>query len=313
MLRNPALLPSVVTIDVMPADASAEYAPAMVTACTEALAEGVCALASATPESTQPDAVALVLWQDDRFLEVTVRVGRHGSQWVARRLSFAETDPLTDRFTTVGLTVGTLVGERQPSTPTATAPALEPTVPAPTPPRASKTPAATDAVARGFELTADLAGLAGTAWQGGDWKKGVWGAARLKLGRSPLLVQVAGSYALSNGPELTGVDSLQSHWLSVGAGFGAQTTLPFVQLRGSALLELLFRQVTATSHGARGSDNELPVRVLVLGAWPARGPIAAVFGSALRVPLANPDASDTAHARQPLFELELLAGVEARL
>ncbi|HEY5373296.1 MAG TPA: hypothetical protein VIK01_06395, partial [Polyangiaceae bacterium] len=98
-VTEPALLSPVVTIDVMPADVPAEYAPAMVVACTQALPQGVCALASATPEGAQPDAVALVLWQGDRFLEVSVRVGQHGSQWVARRLSFAEGDSLADRFT----------------------------------------------------------------------------------------------------------------------------------------------------------------------------------------------------------------------
>ena len=82
----------------MPADAPAEYAPAMVAACSQGLPEGKCALARATPESTPAEAVALVLWQGDQFLHVTVRVGRHGSEWVTRNLSFTERDGLADRW-----------------------------------------------------------------------------------------------------------------------------------------------------------------------------------------------------------------------
>src|SRR4051812_42837590 len=95
----------------MPADAPAEYAPAMVTACSQGLPEGKCALARETSESTPAEAVALVLWQGNQFLQVTVRVGRRGTEWVTRNLSFTERDELRDRWTAVGLTVATLVGE----------------------------------------------------------------------------------------------------------------------------------------------------------------------------------------------------------
>ena len=66
------------SLDVLPADVPAEYAPAMVAACSDALADGRCAMAQTLPESTQPEAVALVLWQGDAFLQVNVRVGRGG-------------------------------------------------------------------------------------------------------------------------------------------------------------------------------------------------------------------------------------------
>lgn len=306
------MLPPVVTIDVMPADVPAEFAPVMVMACSQALPEGACALASATPESAQPDAVALVLWQGDRFLEVTVRVGRHGSQWLARRLTFAEGDSLTDRFTAVGLTVATLVGEGKPSGKRgAAASAAAPHAASPVAPQ--QPPARTPTSDRRWQLSFDLAGLLSSGWQGGEWQRGAWAAARLGLGQSPFVAEASGSYAVSNGPDLAGIGSLHSQWFSAGIGLGAETTLPILNLRTSALLELLIRRVTADVQGSHGGDTELPVRVRALGAWPARSPVAVLLGGALRLPLGRSDGGEGVRARQPLLELEVLAGVEARL
>jgi len=303
----------VVAVALKKKDVPAEYAPAMVTACSQALPEGVCALASATPESAQPDAVALVLWQGERFLEVTVRVGRHGSQWVARRLSFAEGDSLTDRFTAVGLTVATLVGEGKPGAQPAPLTASATTKHAAAPASSGRPAPASVPGTRRLQLSVDLAGLLSSGWQGGDWQRGVWAAARVGLWQSPFVAQVSGSYGVSNGPELAGVGSLHSQWFSAGAGLGAETTLPLLSLRASALLELLVRRVTADVQGAHGGDTELPVRVHLLAAWPARSPIAAILGGAWRVPLGKNDNGDALHARQPLLEVEVLAGLEARL
>jgi hypothetical protein len=102
---------SLVSLDVLPANIPAEYAPAMVAACSQALSAGSCVLASSLQESQQPQAVALVLWHGDDFLQCTVRVGRGGGKWVVRSLTFADKDSIEERWTTVGLTVATLVGE----------------------------------------------------------------------------------------------------------------------------------------------------------------------------------------------------------
>ncbi|HEY3667442.1 MAG TPA: hypothetical protein VGL19_15650, partial [Polyangiaceae bacterium] len=104
-----------------------------------------------------------------------------------------------------------------------------------------------------------------------------------------------------------------SQWFSAGIGLGAETTLPILNLRTSALLELLIRRVTADVQGSHGGDTELPVRVRALGAWPARSPVAVLLGGALRLPLGRSDGGEGVRARQPLLELEVLAGVEARL
>jgi len=304
------LLSPVVTIDVMPADVPAEYAPAMVDACTQALPEGSCALASATPESTQPEAVALVLWQGDRLLQVTVRVGRHGTQWVARHLEFSERDTLADRFTTVGLTVATLVGEGKAAENGNAAPPVEPApalplVPPPAAPRAEPVPR--------FELSFDLAAMLGTAFQGGATQAGAWGAGRLQFKGSPFVAQASAAYAVSDGPELAGYGSLHSRWLSAGLGLGASGVIRPVDLRATALVELLLRRVSSSLQGAQASDTELPVQLRVLAAWPARGPLALMLGSALRIPLGGSETNDVGHVRQPLFGADVLAGLEVRL
>src|SRR6185503_6492826 len=98
----------------------------MVSACSDALSSGECAMAATLPESTQPEAVALVLWQGEGFLQVTVRVGRGGGQWLARALTFSERDSVSERWTTVGLTVATLVGETRALDTTTPDPAFQP-------------------------------------------------------------------------------------------------------------------------------------------------------------------------------------------
>jgi hypothetical protein len=331
------LISPVVTIDVMPADAPAEYAPAMVTACSQGLPEGKCALARETSESTQAEAVALVLWQGDQFLQVTVRVGRHGSEWVTRNLAFTERDALLDRWTAVGLTVATLVGEGKAvvaapeTTPVVAAhnanpepkparetvpPVLAPSGPSrpsgPNAPSAPSTPPGPAAARTPFAFSVALGGLAGPAWQAGDWQRGVWLSATVGQRSRPWMVEGFASYAHSNGPTLGSSGALQSRWLSAGVGLGAAGAIRALNLRFGAALELLFRHISADLGAAHAGDDELPVRVRLLGAWPARGALGVVFGGALRIPVKSTSNGTGAQARQPLLSGELQVGVEAR-
>src|SRR5687768_8758547 len=144
----------------------------MVAACSDSIAEGSCAMAATLPESTRPEAVALVLWQGEEYLQVTVRVGRGNGQWVQRALSFSERDSISERFTTVGLTVATLVGETTPQLEPAPEPAAPRPLVRPEPARpepAPQPPAATDPL-----LRAQVAGLIGPSWDGADWQRGGW-------------------------------------------------------------------------------------------------------------------------------------------
>ena len=225
----------VVSLDVLPADVPAEYAPAMVSACSDALAEGRCAMAQTLPESTQPEAVALVLWQGEGFLQVTVRVGRGGGQWVARALSFSERDSISERWTTVGLTVATLVGETrergaqahsdqdetnaQPGLPE---PARDPKASSP-PPAKAEFPAAAQPSALAPRWQGRIGLLTGPGWDNGDWRAGGWLSVGFKLPGTPVVLHGFGSYALSRDPTLQG-EQLSTRWLTLGAGAGVTGT-----------------------------------------------------------------------------------------
>jgi len=299
----------------------------MVTACSEGLPDGKCALARNTPESTQAAAVALVLWQGDQFLQVTVRVGRHGSEWVTRNLSFTERDALVDRWTAVGLTVATLVGEGQPALapeppaqpPLATgderhdfAPGPAPVAPSVRPTPGPSAPGHPAVASKHVELTAALGGLVGPSWRNADWQRGLWMSLTAGQRGTPWIVEGFASYAHSAGPQLANLGSLQSRWLSAGVGLGAAGSIQTLNLRCSAALELLFRRVSVDLGAARAGDDEIPIRLRLLGAWPARGMFGVLLGGALRLPFTSAP-NQRAQVTQPPVSGELQAGLEVRL
>ena len=242
------MLDSVVTIDIVPGDTSAEYAPAMVKACSQALPMGKCELANAAPENAEVEAVAIVLWQGTESLQATVRVGRHGSQWLARNLSFSAEDAPEDRWIAVGLTVATLVGDGK-------APELEPSKQAATlklPP----SPATDPGQQRRFEFTVGLGGDVGSGWQKSSIQRGFWGSLGGGLRHVPIVVQGFVSYGVSDGPDVAGRGALRSAWLTAGLGVGVWGVVRPLDLRGTLLLDTLFRHVSATVNDSNGSDNE---------------------------------------------------------
>lgn len=299
-----------VSLDVLPAGAPARDAPAMVAACSGALAKGRCALSSDLPESARPQALALVLWQDDRSLEVTVRVGRGDGEWIARALTFSEQDSMTDRWTTVGLTVAALVDD--------TLPAREPTPPAALPGAAAE-PRELDRrpvneVAKANDrrrwLHAQVGLTSGPGWQGGKWQRGGWLSFGSFVPRTPLALHLSASYALSSGPTVEGT-ALSTHWMTGAVGLGVGGQWQRAHLSGSAALEVALRRVSTQRDARHATDWEVPVRLRLLAAFPAEGPIAVTAGGNLRIPPQPAPASET-HARLD-FAAELLAGLEVRL
>lgn len=294
----------IVSLDVLPADSPAEYAPAMVTACSEALSEGRCALARELPESAHPRAVALVLWQGETFLEVTVRVGQGDGKWVSRHLTFAESDSMSDRFTTVGLTAATLVGDTlpQPGPP-----------PAPAPPPTSA-PATVDSpegdvqrAPRHRWLRAQLGALTGPGWVGAGWQRGGWATLGARLEQLPLLFYGLGSYATSTGPRVA-TGELSSSWLTVAVGAGASGAA--LGFDGSVTAEVGARRASAKLDEKSASDWEVPVRLRGMLAYPADGSLAVTAGGLLRLPPGDGEGSQT-HVRAG-FSAELLLGLEVR-
>jgi hypothetical protein len=295
-----ALLPFV-SVDVLPADIPAEYAPEMAAACTEALPEGSCVLAASLPESAQPNAVALVLWQDQRYLRVTVRVGRGDGQWLVRSLTFSEGDAPSERWIAVGLTVATLVGETQ---------AKSRQVPAPDaglPVTVERTP---QLRSRRFE--AALGALAGPGWNAGDPQFGGWLSAGFRWPATPLALHAFGSYALSNGPDPNG-ETLRTRWLTLGVSAGVVGTLHALDVKASAAIELAFRQLRVELDDRSLTDEELPLRLRLLASYPAETPFGLTLGTIGRIPPLGPAESDGERLRGPRFALEFVAGVEVRL
>jgi hypothetical protein len=303
----------------LPADVPAEYAPAMVAACSGAVTEGSCAMAATLTESTRPDAIALVLWQGEGFLRVTVRVGRGNGQWVQRALAFSERDSITERFTTVGLTVATLVGETAPKqaepapSPAPVALAL-PAVAAPvvTPPRdAPPKPSLPTQSPRSPLLLAQVGVMTSSSWRDADWQRGGWLSVGVRLPHSPFVLQGFGSYAVGSGPSYE-QSELETRAVEGGVRAGVTGTWNALDLGGAALIEVGLRHLQVQGGTVNQSDTEAPVRLRAVGTFPARGPVGALLGAALRIPTTSSDATDDFLTR-PDLETELVAGVEVRL
>lgn len=310
----------------LPADVPAEYAPAMVSACSDALAEGRCAMAQTLPESTQPEAVALVLWQGEGFLQVTVRVGRGGGQWLARALSFSERDSISERWTTVGLTVATLVGETRASEARAgtsqdettaqpgPVPAADHQVSAPTQPKSNSPLAARPAQSAALppRWQGRVGGLTGPGWDNGAWRAGGWLSLGFKLRGTPVVVHGFGSYAWSQGPTVQGAD-LSTRWTTVGAGAGVTGTWQALNVAGTTAVEVAYRRVGVDVRGQTVTDEEVPVSLRALASFPADGQLAATGGAVVRLPPGNPNESSGLRVRGPAVALEVVAGLEVRL
>jgi hypothetical protein len=288
----------------------------MVAACSEALAEGRCEMAAALPESARPEAVALVLWQGDGYLQVTIRVGRGGGQWVARALTFSERDSISERWTTVGLTVATLVGEshalEEPPTrdpaPVTPVPSSAPTPSVPSP---SKAPPQ-GAGERAPRWLASGGGLAGPGWDAGGWQRGGWLAVTYRLAGVPLQAHATGSYAFSDGPRVQG-QLTSTVWMTAAVGAGVFGTFRPLSVTGSAELQLGYRRIDVDFNGRSASDRELPVQLRALASAPATGMLAGTFGMVLRLPPQHSNESGGLTLRGASLAAEALLGLEVRL
>jgi hypothetical protein len=305
MLRRLAGVVSIVSLDILPADIPAAFAPEMAAACTEALSEGSCALASTLPESAQPEAVALVLWKDGSYREVTVRVGRGNGQWVVRSLTFADADSVQERWVAVGLTVATLVGESQSAW-------LRLVPPPPRPSAPPKQEANAPAPRRSAQFDAAVGVLAGPGWSGGGPQYGVWLNVGTQLSTRPFSFHAFGSYAQSVGPETNGIDP-RTHWLTAGLSAEVLGTIRSLNVQASGGIELAFRRVQTKAHSQRASDDEIPIRARVFASYPGDGRFAFCAGTLLRIPPVGSAESDANHLRGPSVALELLAGLKVQL
>jgi len=224
----------------------------MIDACTHAVQRGGCVLASATPENARPESVAVVVWQAE-LLHVSVRVSRGDGAWVSRQIAFSAADEIGDRWTAVGLTVATLLDETQPaSAPKQDAAPSPLLVPPPT-----EVPART-------RLALDLGALTGTAWQGGEWQRGLWATVSATLPRTPLFALAGFSYAWSDGPNLASAGALSSDWLGVSLGAGIEGTIG-ARVRLFAAPEIALQLVSAKLPAIGGTLHDREWRLRLRG------------------------------------------------
>ncbi|HYO96006.1 MAG TPA: hypothetical protein VER33_15915 [Polyangiaceae bacterium] len=306
----------VVVIDVLPPSELHEHAAQMVEACSRALPSGDCALSTAVPESTRPASVAMVLWQGSDFLQASVRVSQRDRQWTTRNLTFAEDDPLQDRWTTVGLTVATLVDELSPPAPqervepdqTAVKPppaavAAQPTPVAEPPPRAR----------RELELALGLGLVVGPAWQGGEWQRGALSTVAAGLSGVPFVVLVTFSYSVSNGPDFAEGGPVRTRWYSGSVGLGVRAPVRVLDSELLGALELSGRRANAELGNTTGADDELRARARGQWTWPDRGRFGALLGGTASIPAAGEVSSERQAVRSSSFVAEVFGGLELRL
>ena len=283
------MIPTVV-IETPPAERATPNAAVMVEACSHAVFEGECALASEGGDDadTQAQAVAIVTWSGGEHRVARVEVGLRRAargEWLSRMIEFTRDDAPAERWKAVGLVIATLVGQTlhvEPPPP----PAPPPPPPAPPgPPRAETPPSRTGPPshdAAWLDVEALLApGLdTGAARRGGSLRV-AWAPLRL-----PLFATAGAAYAWTPRDAASG---LASSWITLALGVGAVTSAAGGALRFDARLEALAQRFDVSAVSAAGASDEgsrwlSGARLGVDAAWlPARfvGVVASAEGSLL--------------------------------
>jgi hypothetical protein len=289
-----------VIVDLAPPPTPSEPVAVLERACTESMFRAKCSVAGASEvvegESDAPLAVAIVSWQDEDKLRVRIEVGvrQAGRQrWMVRTISFHPQDDAVERWRTVGLTVGTLVGEAAPevAVPPASPVAVER-------PKRDTTKASADRPAPTQPVVAQSQAADGapTAVAGVWWAEaGGFGAAGVedshaRLGAYASLGHTfAGSHLFVIGTpaytkEFGGSDGLSVGRLTLAAGAGVEVPTRWyssvLRLRLEGVGERLHVVVEDTGTGERdaGSHWTPGMRAGVDSIWPLGGAWSVVVG-----------------------------------
>ncbi len=261
-------LPPVV-IELSAADAASAHAGVMVAACTQAVADGECQTAVSDPADAR--AIAMVSWDPARTsvrIELGVKSGG-STRWVSRRLDFRDGDPEIERWRSVGLVVGTLVGEAEqevertrvaespkpgptPSPPAARTIDVSPTVPPPARPSLPPT-----------RLWLGVEAVVGPALDDGSWRTGAGVLALYDFPRAPVLGVGALRYVARPADDR----DVAARWFGLSFGLGLHHA-PLPQLRLEVRGEALVERMDASVGGRRRDDagRWYPGGRLVLGA-----------------------------------------------
>jgi hypothetical protein len=259
-----------VAVEVAPPNAPREQVTALLGACSRAVADAECVLASDAPEGgTQ--AVAIVTWQSDGRATVEVGLRREGKpEWRSRNVSFGVADDPVERWRAVGFVVGTLARGEAPGEPTANpteatpAPKLAEPTPKPSepvrvvPPKAAPVVLPTHPAHAALELGAVMGpGLDGLRTGG------------VLHTRWPLYDKLRSLVSVRYVERPSDDNGLRGQWLTVAAGVGGVLGTAHSELGAGIDARVEYFRASADYLGRTGSDSRwLPGFALsVHGAW----------------------------------------------
>jgi hypothetical protein len=211
-----------IAIELSPTDAASAEAAVLIDACSRSLPDRGCRLGREGGERTESSGVAIVRRRGELRYVIELGLRQRGEpRWVMRELSFKPDDPPAERWRTVGLVIGTLVGEADAAKP------AEARKPPGTPPAAPAKPAASlhpapshDATLPEPRVWLGLDALGGPALDDGTWRFGGDVRAEYRPASSGLMASASGRYELRPRSESgVGVDWLSG---SLGAGVAAE-------------------------------------------------------------------------------------------
>jgi hypothetical protein len=262
----------------------AQHQQALIEACSRALQRGRCMVADPELEPAQPQAVAIVSWDEEQQrvrVEVGVRHDADKEEWVSRQMRFDPHDAPVERWRSVGLTIASLVGELRPELSEMPQPEATRLHPA----RDSKA-----ALSGPGSSTAPPEQLQGTEWpeaflleggfglgsglSDGPSRWGGYGRLGYQLSGAPLSFALAGRLSVRPGET-----DVSIRWIDLGVQAGAYTELGSTDVQAELRAVALLQQIRA----AAGEDSDarwVPVLGLRADAvWPARGFLAVVLGT----------------------------------
>jgi hypothetical protein len=305
----------VVIVDMGPLPAG-ELPAALIEACSEAVPHGSCVLGEPAPAPEAVYAVARVVWEEPNERLARVWVGVHGEQGprsATQTVGFEPADQPAERWRAVGFAIGTLIGSEEQAarvqaraasaSSAAPGPALDGTAALPSPSGSSPPPSAgrrNAGARRGspsrtqgaatptapepplhHPLALSAGALGGPGLDSGMWRFGGLLRADWCFAELPLLVTIAGSYAVR--PEDD--NGLRASWVTLGAGAGACARVDAIRLGLDARAELVAeRFAPAATDAATGAEDSgsrwAPgFRAALDLSWPSNSLVAAVLGA----------------------------------
>lgn len=299
-----------VVVEIAPADESSAEARSMLDACNVAMHAGRCVFGGEALDDAR-SAIAIVKWETttDSYARIDVGLRMRGRpQWATRFLSFSPTDPVGERWRTVGFAIATTVGEtvayqvtaqREPSKANATASAAADEVERP-----NQGPAARPWIDAEFAVIGGTQGLPPSL--GGELRF----SSKIHRDRLFLFGAVRCSFA---GMALDGLAIVRPS-AAAGAGLALFRLPGGVEFaaRGQALAELIDATATDPATGVRASGQRWVAGLgeFLDASWMWSRAVGVVAGVGVMETLGATDVTvhDQVVARIPALELDAAAG-----